>query len=371
VCTSRHHGFKNGQKIKLFVTDGPRQLNDGFAEVTNVTQDTFELAGVSTVGIGAYLPPCRLATSEPLPHSPDYNNGGNGTNATLIASTAGLLVIDGSPAFDGDIVLVKDQAAAEQNGVYLVAVAGDVSGRWRLVRASYFDASSKMAAGSSVQISQGANADHVFSLDGAVKTVGRDPLTFSRIEQNTYAVDATLFEMMDASHAKHAADPVGFLTKYSWFNQQVARAVRYGNCDTTLTVSNSVAAMEKIFWLRQLAIAEANGLTLRQYEGGCDVGGGGALLGNPVALVYGGNAQFGEYLFNFGHSNEVGAVYTDNYAAFSRIGGECPAKFVADGRSSTVGTWGAVRFWPLRANFGLADIDNPVWKATLAANAAS
>ena len=108
VCTSRHHGFKNGQKIKLFVTDGPRQLNDGFAEVTNVTQDTFELAGVSTVGIGAYLPPCRLATSEPLPHSPDYNNGGNGTNATLIASTAGLLVIDGSPAFDGDIVLVKD-----------------------------------------------------------------------------------------------------------------------------------------------------------------------------------------------------------------------------------------------------------------------
>ena len=283
VCTSRHHGFKNGQKIKLFVTDGPRQLNDRFAEVANPTEDTFELSGISTVAMGAYLPPCRLATSGPLPHSPRYDEGGDSANATLTAATAGRLVIDGSPLSAGDIVLVKDQAAREQNGIYQLVVAGDDAEPWRLVRASYFDRPSKMAAGSSVPISQGANANNVFALDNAVEAVGRDPLTFSRIEQNTYAVDATLFEMMDASRAKHAADPAGFPTKYTWFNQQVAHALQYGTCDTALTVSDSIAAMEKYFWPRQLAIARANGLTLRQYEGGCGVGGNGfGLLGDPT-----------------------------------------------------------------------------------------
>jgi hypothetical protein len=370
VCTSRHHGFKNGQKIKLFVTDGPRQLNDRFAEVANSTEDTFELSGISTVAMGAYLPPCRLATSGPLPHSPGYDNGGEGANATLTAATAGRLVIDGSVLSAGDIVLVKDQAAREQNGIYQLVVAGDDAEPWRLVRASYFDRPSKMAAGSSVPISQGANANAFFALDHAVEAVGRDPLTFSRIEQNTYAVDATLFDMMDASRAKYAADPAGFPTKYTWFNQQVARASLNGRCDTTLTVSESITAMEKFFWPRQLAIARANGLTLRQYEGGCGVGGSGfGLLGDPRAMVYGGNLRFGEYVFNFGHSAEAASVYAENYEAFWRVGGEYPAKFVADGRSSTVGTWAGVRFWPLKANSNVADTDNPVWRKTVAANA--
>ena len=86
-------------------------------------------------------------------------------------------------------------------------------------------------------------------------------------------------------------------------------------------------------------------------------------------MVYGGNLRFGEYVFNFGHSAEAASVYAENYAAFWRVGGEYPAKFVADGRSSTVGTWAGVRFWPLKANSNVADTDNPVWRTTLAANA--
>jgi hypothetical protein len=369
VCTAKHHGFKNGQKIKLFVTDGPRQLNAEFAKVGNSTEDTFELSGISTVAMGAYLPPCRLATSGPLPHSPIYDNGSDGAGATLTAATASRMIIEGSPLSAGDIVLVKDQTEQEENGVYQVSAAGDEYEPWLLVRTSYFDRPAKMAAGSSVRISQGVNANNVFALDHAVEAVGRDRVTFSKIDQSTYAVDATLFEMMDTSQAKHVADPVGFPTKNTWFNKQVARALQYGSCDTSLTVSDSVTAMEKFYWPEQLAIAQKHGLTLRQYEGGCGVAGGGVgMLGKPDAIVYGGNSQFGEYLFNFGHSREVSAVYADNYARFKRIGGEYPAKFTADGRSSNAGPWSGVRFWPLKANANIGDIGNPVWAVTLAAN---
>jgi len=368
VCTSKGHGLKNGQKIKLFVTDGPIQLNDRFVTVSNRTEDTFELLGISTVSMGAYLPSCRFATSEALPQSPSYDNGSEGVNATLTSGTLGPLALDGTLVSRNDIVLVKDQAAPEQNGIYRVAFGGDESNPWRLLRAPFFDHATIMPAGSSAMINQGRNAKNVYMLVAAVVSVGRDHVTFSKVEQGSYAADATPFEMMGASDAKHAADPVGFPTKYTWFNQQVSHALQYGSCDAALTVSFGVTAMEKVYWPGQLAIARANGLTLRQYEGNCDIGGGGPMLGNPYRLVYGGNTQFGEYVFNFGHSNEASAVYAENYRAFFRVGGEFPAKYVDAGRSSTVGTWAGVRFWPLKANSNIGDAGNPVWAATLAAN---
>lgn len=369
VCTSVNHGFKNGQKIKLFVTDGPRQLNERFATVANRTANTFELSGLSTLKMGAYLPPCRLATSAVLPQSPTYENGIDGIDATLTSTTAGPLGIDGSLLSEGDVILVKDQTVPEQNGIYQLSVGGSDIKPWRLVRVTYFDQPSKMIAGSSVSLMQGSKSEDVYALVTNVGMVGRDPVTFTKVERNSYAVDATLFEMMDVSSDKHALDPVTFSSKFTYFNQQVAHASQYGICDTALTVDGNIAEMEKVYWPRQLSIAKAYGMTLRQYEGGCGVAGSGVgLNGNPYAVVYGGNIRFGEYVFNFGHSPEAAAVYAENYAAFARVGGEYPAKFVADGRSSNAGTWAGVRFWPLKANSGIGDTENPVWMATMAAN---
>ena len=369
ICASPRHGFQNGQKIKIFVTDGPIQLNDTFAIVANRTENTFELSGLSTAAMGAHLPACRFATSSAFGSPPAYVNGVNGENATLTAPAPARLSMDGIAASEGDVILVKDQSEREQNGIYRLAVAGDDMRPWQLVRVDYFDRSSQMIDGSSTRISEGLNAGRVYTLAERVPRVGHDAVVFTEVEPNSYACDAALFEMIDASTAKHAGDPLAFPDELAYFNQQVAHALRYGSCDGGLTVSDSVAAMENVYWPRQLAIARSYGLTLRQYEGGCGLGAAGiGLLGDPRAIVYGGNTRFGKYIFNFGHSREAAEIYKDNYAAFLRVGGEYPAKFVADGRSSNVGTWAGVRFWPLKANSNVGDAGNPVWQATLMAN---
>ena len=369
VCVSKRHGFKNGQRVKLYVTDGPTQLNGQFVTVANRTDDTFELSGVSTLAMGTYLPPCRVATSGVLPQAPDYDNGNNGSGAALTATRGGALVVGGRPLHQGDVVLVKDQQAPAQNGVYVVAAGGDDAARWQMVRAHYFDAPATMIAGSSIAVDAEAGGHSVYVLDRSVQKPGRDPALFSKVEQDNYVVDATIFEMIDDSIRKHLADPVSFPARNTYFNRQVAHAVRYGQCDASLTVGDSVVAAEHVFWPAQKLLAKAHGLTLRQYEGGCGVGGAGVgINGNPRALVYGGNAEFGEFVFAFGHSAEVAEVYAENYAAFWRVGGEFPAKFVLDGRSSNAGPWAGVRFWPLKTNFDTADTQNPVWVATLSAN---
>jgi hypothetical protein len=206
-------------------------------------------------------------------------------------------------------------------------------------------------------------------LEATAEVVGRSALSFVKVHPRNYAVDAALFYLMEESNRRRVADPAGFPTKYVYFNQQMSRALIEGRCEAGFTVSESIAAMENVHWPRQLAIARSHHLTLRQYEGGCGLAGEGLLNGDPRSLVYGGNEQFGEYVFNFGHSDEAAAAYAKNFSAFWRTGGEYPAKFIADGRSSNAGTWAGVRYWPLQANKNESDAGNPVWAVTLAANA--
>jgi hypothetical protein len=48
VVTAPSHGYKNGQRLKLFVASGMTELNNTFAMVDNAATDTFELAGVNS-----------------------------------------------------------------------------------------------------------------------------------------------------------------------------------------------------------------------------------------------------------------------------------------------------------------------------------
>jgi hypothetical protein len=369
IVRCRAHGFKNGQKIKLFLTDGPIQLSDRFFTVATVTQDTFELRGVSTGPLAGQLPLCQWATSQALPFS-KYENGASGGGATLAGDPGDPLLIDGARVALNDIILVKDQDARSENGIYRVIRVGDRSTGWLIMRASYFDQEGKMLVGSAVRVTKGVHANQLFILGEAVETVGRSEIKFKAVESRNYAADAALFEVMEKSSSRHFDDNLAYPTKYTYFNQQVSRALIDGYCDDRFTVSGSIKAVEDVFWPQQLAIARKNHLALRQYEGGCGISGGLPLLGDPRTLIYCGNEQFGEYIFNLGHSVEVAAAYARVYSSFWRIGGQFPAKFVADGRSSNAGTWAGVRFWPLQANQNKGDIDNPVWITTLAANGA-
>lgn len=103
----------------------------------------------------------RVATTAAQNLATDFENGD---------------VIDGITLATGDRVLVKDQAAPAQNGIYIVQASGAA------VRATDFDNTSPTdeinGAWVGVQVGT-ANGGKVFIQYGTVVTVGTDPITFT------------------------------------------------------------------------------------------------------------------------------------------------------------------------------------------------
>lgn len=99
----------------------------------------------------------------------------------LVATTAaialtGLQTVDGEPLAAGDRVLVKNQAAAETNGIYVVAL-----GAW--ARADDFNEAVEVLPGLLVFVAAGAEnggADFVLTTLGPI-VVGTTPLVFARM----------------------------------------------------------------------------------------------------------------------------------------------------------------------------------------------
>ena len=81
----------------------------------------------------------ELATATALPNSPTYDNGTSGVGSTLTATSNGRLSVDGVNATTGDRILVKDQATATQNGIYVVTAQGSAGATYLLTRATDHD----------------------------------------------------------------------------------------------------------------------------------------------------------------------------------------------------------------------------------------
>lgn len=104
---------------------------------------------------------CRVATTAALSLATDLENGDS---------------VDGVTLATGDRVLVKDQAAPEQNGIYVVVTSGAAS------RATDFDSLSPTDEinGSWVGVQTGtANGGKVFIQYGAVATLETDAINFT------------------------------------------------------------------------------------------------------------------------------------------------------------------------------------------------
>ena len=93
-----------------------------------------------------------------------YNNGAAGVGATLTLSVA-LTVLDGYTLLNGDRLLVKNEVAQANNGIYTWATGGTV-----LTRATDFDTAAEMASGDFTFVSNG-------TLYGSTGWVQTDPVT--------------------------------------------------------------------------------------------------------------------------------------------------------------------------------------------------
>lgn len=95
---------------------------------------------------------------------------------TLATSFENADVIDGVTLVTGDRILIKNQAAGAENGIYVVAASGAPA------RALDFDSSAEVAAGAYVFVEEGTtNADSgwVLTTDGAI-TIGTTALSFTQ-----------------------------------------------------------------------------------------------------------------------------------------------------------------------------------------------
>lgn len=151
----------------------------GFPSPTNAS-DVAIKSYVDAVSSGLnILAPSRLATAAVLPNTPTYANGTLGVGATLTSATNTTLTVDGTSTALNDVILVKNQASAFQNGIYTQTQVGTGSVPWILTRATYFDQAAEMKAGSYTFVSAGAtNINSSYTLQTAVTTVGTDPLNF-------------------------------------------------------------------------------------------------------------------------------------------------------------------------------------------------
>jgi hypothetical protein len=130
----------------------------------------------------------KAATTAALANTPTYNNGTAGVGATLTAGSNGAL-----PAQDGitlalnDLLLVKNQASALQNGIYKVTAVGDGSNPYVLTRATDNDTSAEMRA-ASVFVEEGTTqADYQYTQTADTVTMGTTALNWVLTSANSFS----------------------------------------------------------------------------------------------------------------------------------------------------------------------------------------
>ena len=112
-----------------------------------------------------------------------YSNGTSGVGATLTNSgSQAALLIDGVTLASAERVLVKDQTATEQNGIYQVTTVGNGSTNWVLTRTTDADTASEFSSGVFFFVEKGSsNADngYVMTQDTAIN-FGTTAIIFSQ-----------------------------------------------------------------------------------------------------------------------------------------------------------------------------------------------
>jgi hypothetical protein len=149
---------------------------------TKIATDAFVTTAINNAIAGVNpAVAVQVATTTILPNSPTYSNGVSGVGATLTAgSTNVTLVIDGYTPVLNDRILVKNQASAFQNGVYIITVLAGVAVAWVLTRATDYNQPSDMNNTGAIPVINGtSNATTSWVLTSNVTTVGTDALTYT------------------------------------------------------------------------------------------------------------------------------------------------------------------------------------------------
>ena len=173
--------------ITSFVIMGviPKALPNGTTATTQATGDaSTDVATDSWVSAAiAYFTPygsVQAGTITVLPFTPTYNNGTSGVGATLTAGSNGTLVIDGYTVLLNDRVLVKNQAAALQNGVYTLTTLGTGGAAYVLTRATDYNSLSDINFTGDILLLNGGQTGQSWYLNAKITAVGTSALNYTQ-----------------------------------------------------------------------------------------------------------------------------------------------------------------------------------------------
>jgi hypothetical protein len=133
------------------------------------------------------------ASTGALPNVPTYSNGASGVGATLTANANNVtLVLDAYTPLLNDRLLIKNQAAPAQNGIFTVTqLAGSIL-PWVLTRAADYDQSSDMNQTGAIPVVNGTvNGTTSWLLTSTIVNVGVDSATYTEFSINPSTIVTT------------------------------------------------------------------------------------------------------------------------------------------------------------------------------------
>jgi hypothetical protein len=130
-------------------------------------------------------PTANVATTAALAAN-TYNNGTSGVGATLTGNVNAVLAVDGGTVSAGNLVLVKNEAAGANNGLYVVTQTGSGSAPYILTRHVDMDQSTEFA-GAFIPVSGGITLANTLWLanPSTPVTVGSTVIPFTQLNAAT------------------------------------------------------------------------------------------------------------------------------------------------------------------------------------------
>jgi hypothetical protein len=243
-----------------------------------------------------------LATTAALPAN-TYNNGTSGVGATLTANANGALSIDSTLTIATERVLVKNEVAGANNGVYVVTQVGSAGTPYILTRATDFD-------------TVGTGVDQIDEGDFFLVTGGVANLNTAWVQQTappiTIGTTALVFQQFSAPLVYSAGTGLNESPTYTFNIANTAVvAGSYGLAASVPTIS--INAQGQITSASNTAIAidasQVTTGTLAIAQGGTNSSAtataGGAVYGTGTAFAFTAAGTAGQVLTSAGSSAPV------------------------------------------------------------------
>jgi hypothetical protein len=200
----------------------------------------------------------NLATTAALPAN-TYNNGTSGVGATLTGNANGALSVDSTLTIASERVLVKNEAAGANNGVYTVTQVGSAGTPYILTRATDFD-------------SVGTGVNEIDEGDFFLVTSGTANLNTAWVQQTpppiTIGTTALVFQQFAAPITYTAGTGLSESPTYTFNIANIGTAGTYGSASSVPVITTN--AQGQVTGVTPTAIAISGAAVSGNISGSAD-----------------------------------------------------------------------------------------------------